>query len=268
VPDGITAREAAQAGQMSLEHLEHSRLGCSAKEVELVAARARALAADDVQTQVASVRARQAREILDSFDAARCAALMRELAARGTWVTPTANVTDFYLGLDPPADDPRYRYLPAKVRADWQDMASYRRGTSAEDFALGRHRQAVERRVLAAARAAGVGLLAGSDASWDNPHLFHGFTLHIELVRLVEAGLTPAEALKSATYNPARFLRREHELGTIDEGKLADLVLLDADPLADIRHTTMIRAVVQDGRLFDRPALDRLLAEVATAANR
>ena len=74
--------------------------------------------------------------------------------------------------------------------------------------------------------------------------------------------MTTLNALQTATLNPAKMLRATDSLGTVAPGKLADLVLLDADPLADITNTTTIRAVVANGRYFDRPALDRLLAEV------
>jgi imidazolonepropionase-like amidohydrolase len=92
--------------------------------------------------------------------------------------------------------------------------------------------------------------------------LVPGISLHQELIPLVEAGLTPLEALRACTLNPARVLRLIDSLGTIEAGKLADLVLLEADPLADIRNTQRIRAVVANGRLYRRADLDRLLAEV------
>src|SRR4051794_16338345 len=93
-----------------------------------------------------------------------------------------------------------------------------------------------------------------------NPFVFPGFSLHDELALLVEAGLTPLEALRSATIAPAVFLHATDSLGTIDKGRVADLVLLDANPLADIHNTMRIRAVVLAGRLLERAALDSLLA--------
>jgi imidazolonepropionase-like amidohydrolase len=117
-------------------------------------------------------------------------------------------------------------------------------------------------RVLARA---GVGLLAGTDTPAGMA--FPGFDLHEELAQLVTAGLSPLEALRTATLNPARFLGATDSLGTVGPGKLADLVLLDADPLTDIRHTQRIRAVVANGRYLDRAALDALLAGVERAAN-
>jgi len=84
----------------------------------------------------------------------------------------------------------------------------------------------------------------------------------------VRSGLSPLEALRAATYNPAEFFNALDSLGTVSRGKLADLVLLEADPLADIRNTRRISAVVANGRVFDRAALDGLLNHVATALKR
>jgi imidazolonepropionase-like amidohydrolase len=92
-----------------------------------------------------------------------------------------------------------------------------------------------------------------------------GFGLHHELRLFVQAGLSPMEALQTATIAPARFLGRENETGSVAVGKLADLVLLDADPVADIRNVSRIQAVVLHGRLLRRPALDELLSKAASA---
>ena len=110
---------------------------------------------------------------------------------------------------------------------------------------------------------AGVGILAGTDTT--NPYCFPGFSLHDELALLVDAGLTPIEALQAATLNPAKFLNRLDDMGSVEPGKLADLVLLDADPLADIHNTTRIAAVVLEGKLLPKPQLQRMLDEVETA---
>ncbi|MDP9203429.1 MAG: amidohydrolase family protein [Gemmatimonadota bacterium] len=110
----------------------------------------------------------------------------------------------------------------------------------------------------------GVNILAGTDAG--SVLVYPGFGLHEELQRLVEdAKLTPRDALWSATIGPARFARLDDRLGTLSAGKIADIVLLDADPLSNIRNTRRIFAVVQGGRLFSRDDLDALLAEVRSA---
>jgi imidazolonepropionase-like amidohydrolase len=110
----------------------------------------------------------------------------------------------------------------------------------------------------------GVPLLAGSDSP--NPFVYPGFGIHDELALLVRAGLTPAQALRTATINPARFLGLSDSLGTVAVGKVADLVLLDGNPLTDIANTKRIRAVVQGGKLFNRAALDAMLASAKARA--
>jgi imidazolonepropionase-like amidohydrolase len=96
-------------------------------------------------------------------------------------------------------------------------------------------------------------------------YCFPGFSLHDELELLVRAGLTPLEALQAATRNPARYFGRLNDLGTVEEGKLADLVLLEADPLADVKNTRKIVAVVAGGRVLPREALRKMLDEVEAA---
>ena len=108
--------------------------------------------------------------------------------------------------------------------------------------------------------------MAGTDTP--NPYVFPGFSLHDELALLVQAGLTPMAALQAATLNFARFLNREKELGTVQQGKIADLVLLDANPLEDIHNTQKINAVVVMGRFRDRKELDGLLAQAEATASK
>jgi imidazolonepropionase-like amidohydrolase len=107
-------------------------------------------------------------------------------------------------------------------------------------------------------------LLAGSDDA--TPGLVPGFALHDELVQLVEAGLTPMQALRSATIEPARYLGWSEELGTVQRGKRADLVVLDANPLRDIRNTQKIHAVMVRGRLLTSEDRRRMFAEIEAAA--
>jgi len=109
---------------------------------------------------------------------------------------------------------------------------------------------------------AGVGILAGCDA------LIAGFCVHDELAAMVRSGLTSLAALQTATVNPARYLGRENTLGSVAPGKVANLVLLDANPLEDIANVGRIRAVVVAGRLVERAELDGVLTQVTNAAQR
>ena len=107
-------------------------------------------------------------------------------------------------------------------------------------------------------------MLLGTDSG--DSYVFPGFAVHDELQELVKAGLTPAEALKAATWNGAEFLGRTSDFGSIERGKFADLVVLAGNPLTDIGNTQKITAVVLNGRFLDRSALDHLLNGAAEAA--
>ena len=115
-------------------------------------------------------------------------------------------------------------------------------------------------------RDAGVKLLAGTDTP--QAFVYPGFSLHEELELLTRSGLTPLEALRTATYNPAEFLGALDSLGTVTQGKVADLVLLDADPLTDIRNTRRISLVIANGRVFDSTGRAELLKRVEGALKR
>jgi imidazolonepropionase-like amidohydrolase len=142
--------------------------------------------------------------------------------------------------------------------AQWNPRNDFRfRALTAEDW-QNRHR--LFDRQLEIARVLhqnGVRFMAGTDLS--NPYTFAGFSLHEELEMLTRIGLTPLQALQAATLEPARFLGITDSLGTVAQGKTADLVVLDADPLADIRNVARIHAVVLNGRLIDTAERERIL---------
>lgn len=135
-----------------------------------------------------------------------------------------------------------------------------------EDFAFAKKEFQKDLELVGAMQKAGVGILAGTDAS--NPFCMPGFSLHDELGLLVKAGLTPMQALQTATLDPARFNDQEKDLGTIQKGKIADLPLLDANPLDDISNTRKINSVIYGGRVLSRSDLDKMLADAEALASR
>lgn len=265
VPMELSALEAAAAGQRSLEHLIDLPASCASNESALRAGRSAALAGGGIRTAQDFTRMRRAEE--DSaaahFDASRCRAVLRRLARSDTWLCPTLAVKAA-AGDPARVSDPRLRFIEPEARANAGLVRPLRAGDTAE-VAARRRALIPALRLVREASLAGVPLLAGTDLP--NAYLLPGFSLHEELQLLVRAGLTPAAALRAATWEPARFLGATDSLGTVSPGKLADLVLLDADPLTDIAHTTHIRAVVLNGRYLDRPALDALLASAERAAS-
>lgn len=236
VPRAITAVEASQAGQASMEHLH----GAPEYAYELVDS------PDDETSQ------------------RRIAELVTLYASNRNWQVPTlvsfaraALAHDYYTN---PASDPQRRFASPLLRGMWKSLwppDEFSAATSARFRGSVRMLSAMTRQM----HAGGVPILAGSDCG--GLFTYPGFSLHEELELLNEAGLSPAESLRAATLAPAIFLGMADAYGTIAPGKVANLVLLERDPLADIRHTRSIAAVVLRGQLFDRPALQRLLDESA-----
>jgi len=263
VPDPVRVAEASDASMKSIEHLTGMALAVSGTETELrreLAAAAK-LPAGERGERLRAVGKR----ILESYDAATAAALYAKLKANGTWQVPTFTVLHY--GADPLAPeyaaDLRMRYMPPWVHKLWADDFRRRERTAAQAASQLR---LFQRRLelVGEMHRAGVGLLAGSDVL--NPYCFPGFSLHDELGWLVKAGLPPMAALQAATRNPALFLGRGQDAGTVEPGKLADLVLLDADPLQDIGNTRRIAAVVANGKLYSREAIDKMLAGIERLA--
>jgi imidazolonepropionase-like amidohydrolase len=256
VPYALTAAEASDAGQRELEHLTEVDVGTSTDEAKIKAEELEAMAQKHGYVpDAARLRA--------TFDSAKAAALFDRFRRNETWQCPTLIVLQA-LGdraSGHAASDSLLVYMPNLIRKYWQTMPadlSTRIGALAEFHSA----------LIAPINRAGVPILAGSDVA--NPYVYPGFSLHDELGLLVRAGLTPAEALRTATINPARFLGLTDSLGVVALGKVADLVLLDANPLQNIGNTRKIGAVIQGGRFFDRRALDGLLSgarKLAAASN-
>ncbi|MFP2923946.1 amidohydrolase family protein [Pyxidicoccus sp. 3LG] len=195
-------------------------------------------------------RNRSKAALLAGMSEPRCRRVLERLAGLGTAYVPTHIASTgqdaaFARGESSPVAELTRRYVVAPQRWLWALLRSAGEVSLEEQKLLGDVHQAALR-LTGEAHAAGVTILAGTDAL--DADVIHGFSLHQELEHLVSAGLTPAEALFSATLAPARRFGREGQLGTIEEGKLADLVVLEGDPLLDIRNTRRIHTVVADGR--------------------
>lgn len=246
VPNLVRAAAASDAGQRSIEHLSNALIGCSSKEEELLAV------PDNLWGP------QQAKEMRDTYDRKKCEQLVEKFARNQTWQVPTSwgFLQDRSRLRELLTTNPKSRYLPADVRARWQEQLPKLETSPQQE--LQRQKNQQERlTIIAMMNKAGVPMMAGTDVG--NPFGFPGFSLHDELATFVRAGLTPGEALKTTTYNPAKFLGMLDRLGTVEKGKLADMVLLDANPFEDIHNTLKIRAVVLNGRYLDRVALDKLL---------
>jgi hypothetical protein len=270
VPEEVSPLEASEAGQRSEEHLMNILLACSTNEDALRKERIRVMNGGGDITNNERFRLLafpKSEGLLDTYSEAKCRHLFETFVKNRTWQTPTLVVLNGFAHGDELVKDPRASYMPREWRATAHPRQKYyMQDLKPEDFdalvvrireLLERHKQLVRDMHKAA-----VPLLAGTDVSGFNPVLA-GFGLHDELGLLVECGLTPMEALQTATVNPARYFGLENEFGTIEEGKAADLVLLDADPLKNIHNTQKVRSVVMRGRFFSRSDLDTMLTRAA-----
>ena len=258
VPFSVPVLEASDAGMKSMEHLHGVVLSCSAREDELrsemLKGGANLPGGDRLRLEM--------HEAAASYDDRKAVPIFAHFAKNKTWQVPTLVIRVPYVqSFDTRiTNDPRLKYIPPSAQQRWTEEAK----SSTDGATMAKTYEKLSQ-IVGGMQRAGVPILAGTDTAWYQPYTYAGFSLHDELGLLARAGLTPAQALQSATIDPARFLGRDKDLGSIEKGKIADLVLLDADPLSDISNTQKIRAVIVNGRVLDRKALDSLLTDAENA---
>ena len=260
VPEMVSAFEASEAGQRSMAHLYGLLLSCSSKEEELRKIRSEFVDKNDgeVRALFGDEAPSITRRAIDSYDANKAKKLFETFKTNGTWHCPTLTVLRNLAFLTEPEiqNDPNLKYLSPFLKT-FSAPKNHRRPKTEQEVKFDRERYQWNLKLVGEMHAAGVPILAGTDVL--NPFCFAGFSLHTELELLVEAGLSPADALKTATINPAKFLDKVSEFGSISKGKAADIVLLTANPLDEIANTKKIDTVVMRGKMFDRAKLDELL---------
>jgi imidazolonepropionase-like amidohydrolase len=263
IPTAITASEASAAGQKSIEHIIYSSLAldCSSEDAEL---HRRLL-------EAAAKRDRSDAAVYDeadkTFSPQKAAALWATFNRNGTWVTPTLysiSIVAHSLQQSPDLslNNPLLAYVPLALQKEWRPTGPPSQKELA-DAAWWQRQYDNDRKLTGEMHRAGVRLLAGSDSL--DRYVFPGSSLHYELRELVAAGLTPRDALQTATENPAEFFSRK-DAGMIAAGHRADMVLLDADPLQEIANTQKISGVVLAGQFLQRKDLDALLEKSRRAA--
>lgn len=254
LPVRVPLETALAAGQRSIEHPRVFLFECY-RNIEELRALPSPMAAYSRSKEIQA-------GMVDEHDPERCAELMAAMAASDTWWTPTLQVLRMsaQAGNREFREDPRLRYIPFLINAGlwgpdadrWAENAANESGRNLQaqlyQLALDNVRQA---------HAAGVRIVAGTDAP--DGYVFPGFAIHDELSELVRAGLTPADALRSATIDAALFTGEAKDHGSIEVGKVGDMILLDADPLNDIHNTAKISGLFFNGQYLDRAALDELL---------
>ncbi|WP_147915857.1 amidohydrolase family protein [Ruania zhangjianzhongii] len=268
--DNVPFGEQIESGQRSFEHMFGGLWPAASPQIErLEAAMARIETSPEFHLGSWMKRVSEIEwEAVAAYDPARAAGVFERLVAAEVAYTPTLAV---HAVVDRPdlitLGDPRMEYLVPHTPESWDFLRTHiycNGGRSVQEAARGRELLQWRRATVGAMEQAGVRLLAGTDSV--APGLIPGFSLHTELAELVAAGLSPLRALQCATLEPARYLGRDHWAGTVQAGRVADLLILDADPLADIRNTQRIHTVMVDGHHIGPEERARLLATAKSIA--
>lgn len=276
VPWTVSVEEAARAGQKSMEHGFGLYEATSGLEEDFLHERREALQGNEFTREDRDnllfnppdgqfLRMLSLEERRFKFSPSRFEELIEAFRANATWHVPTLTMNGHMIRVAPSLDENLLRFIPSEKRSHWIQVITACEQMEPSEREFRRLVLATLLRMIDRLHDAGVGILAGTDCDVDL--IVPGVHLHHELELFVEAGLTPLEALQTATLNAAEYLGGTSEMGTIKQGKVADLVLLDANPLEDIRNTTHINAVVLNGRFLGREELDGLLDEVEEAAS-
>ena len=258
-PLSVSFLEAVQAGQRSIEHAREIIIDSSTIGSEL--------RRTSGQRNLAPADLKRA---LDNPDPALLQTILDAMAKRQTYYVPThlTRRFDWLAASDAPQlrDDPRLATLNPQRRTEWQaDVTGTRKRASGPNDAQ-IYKAFFERGLAITGQAyrSGVPIMAGTDSG--DSFCFPGSGLHDELQLLVQGGLPPLAALRAATVVPARFLGRSDDYGSIAVGKTADMILLDRNPLADIRNIRGISTVIFNGMTFDEAALQRIAKKAAASA--
>jgi len=254
VPEGVTVWQAIEARQRSMEHLMGVLLAGSAEETKI-----RRLLADAKARSDGKKRLELYSHAMDTFDWERADKMFAQMKLYDVWQTPTLTMwrRAFVIDSDATVKSPELMRTPAAIRSKWERPEA----PQAEIREFTNRQYELYNQIVYRMQEAGVPLLAGTDTG--DPWSFPGLELHEELELMVKAGLTPVEALRTATVSAARYLDAADSLGRIEPGYVADLVLLDANPLADIANARRIAAVFSSGHYLTKAELSAMVAAMS-----
>ena len=251
LPVQLTLDQMMQAGLGSIEHQSYALRGATPREAELTA-----------QVAAGKITGREAmRASIESYDEATARATFRRMAAAGMSITPTlvGSQVTAYLDQDDHANDPYLQYIGKGLRKtyEWRVQRAAKDDAAAIAYRHAAYEKAAS--LLPLMQQEGVNIIAGTDAGFLNSFDYPGKGLHDELGIFVKYGLTTQQALQASVINGPRFLGKQDRYGAVAEGKAADLLVLDANPLQDIANTRKVRMVVSHGKIYERSKLDAML---------
>ena len=260
IPTNVTTVEGAEAGMICQEHLLGILMECSRQEENI---RNDKIDYGTAESGIDRYYIRN-RLMMDTYDEVKAKKLFRQYVKFQTWHTPTISMwyKNAYYEEEVLKDEAHFKYLPKYLRKYWQpDTNVHLKYRHPKIVTTKKRLVEFYLKLIEEMHRSGVRLLAGTDVG-ANPLCLPGIGVHNELSMFVKAGLSPAEALKTATINPPEFLMLDEDFGTVEIGKIANLVLLDGNPLDDIENIRQVSAVIKRGDLFDESRRNKILKNI------
>ena len=254
MPFTVTLDETIAAGINAIEHLYYIMKGCSAKEAEITQ--------QLVNNEIGFWGAMPA--LLASYQDSTAQQTFTNLKENNVYVVPTLHIGKVLSYLDEVdhGKDPYLKYMSEGIQKTYQGRINRVMNASEKAVQDRKHLNDFFVQLAKSLNEAGVGLLAGSDSGAFNSFTYPGISLHQELEALVNAGISPLDALRTSAYNGSKFLKQGADYGSVVVGKLGDLILLDANPLEDISNTQRIDWVIKGNKVLDKKSLQQLLDDV------
>lgn len=260
VPLSMDVISASNAGLSSMEHMRNLELSCASNADELLQQRLQLLIAEkDSAGSIlrSKIHDLQRETAVKNYDEIKANEVLAVLAKNQTWQIPTLALSAFLTNrhFENPEWDESISFLPEVIAQKWKEGAASIKKMPVTPFRIQYSDWSIN--MVKKIHEAKIEIMAGTDCPI--ALLTPGLSLHEELAMLVQAGLTPLEAIKTATVNPAKYFNLQHELGLVQEGMWADLILLDANPIENIANTKSINAIVKNGKYFKKSELNAIL---------
>lgn len=252
MPFTVTLEETIDAGVDAVEHLYYIMKGCSANEKEITQRL--------IDKEIGFWDAMPL--LMNTYSDSTAQNTFTKLRTKGVYVVPTLHIGETLSFLDEfdHTQDSYLKYIDKGIIKTYEGRIKRAINSTDKQIQDRKALQVFFGKLAKSIHDSGVGLLAGSDSGAFNSYTYPGISLHKELQYMVAIGITPLEALKTSTYNGARFLKKENDYGSTTVGKTADIVILEANPLEDISHTEKVMYVIKNNTVHSRKELDSLLS--------
>jgi len=259
MPFTVELKEAASLGMDGSEHLYYVFKACSSKEDSITG---EIRSSEHTAHPIGLFGALPA--LFNTYDSTKAENLFKYLAAKHFSITPTLFISKTLSSIKDTdhSNDSLLAYIDPKIQATYKGRVNGARRQSDEATAFTKKYQALCASLVPKMYAAGVNIVAGSDCGASNSYIYPGSSIHEEIKLLAASGLTPAQALKTATVNGSKFFGVANFFGSLQKGKCSDLIVLDSNPLEDIGAIDQINTVLSHGKLYTRSDLNALLASI------